>query len=428
LALVGAAGVLAPPPAPFLHCAADHPETTATKLSLAQAPECRVVAYDPFRLREALGEQGGLPEVSDDDLLRYQTRLEKHFDAGNMICAECYPLASVTQEDADGWHWKQKPLQAARFCLSVAPKATLEHRLGEPSPQEGVEDAYEGTIIGDYSVNGDAPGRIPGLLGLTGDGRYHIAGSRGDEYGVVMTATGLNHTGTQLPRKAAVYLAVDGINTLGQAVELPTRARRWLAQSGGRTVINGWQLDGDQGRWFKFVSLENSVAVRLGRTKNVGQITALVYLEKDGGCPDGPLCSGLDNDHCPVTDVTPPCRCYLKGEAEPVDCTEASKCRPCVKFVESCKCFDKSGRKRPACHPRKCYLEDGSRVPFGGRARCVKSHTVLKYLGSASGDGGGSVESAMATGEGRKFKQAIRSVELEMEPTPWAVLTIHYGK
>jgi hypothetical protein len=258
---------------------------------------------------------------------------------------------------------------------------------------------------------------------------YIVTAVKGMEYSIKMFSLGVNHTGTNIPRRMAVHLSVDGVNTLGEAVTLPTQGKRWLLDSKGVLEIPGWQLDDGIARRFKFVTLDESVAYRLGQTESVGQVTALFYLEKDKGCPKGPLCRPVAKKDCKEDDVTPSCQCFQKDSEYSISCEDAGTCKNgCVRFDEPCTCFDKSGKKRLDCSKAKrCYTEDHEPIwKFGEKCSSkhlqpVKNNTILHFIGSA-----GTQENNLATGEGQQIAHPVENVQMEMETEPTAVLTIHY--
>ncbi len=82
------------------------------------------------------------------------------------------------------------------------------------------------------------------------------------------------------PRRVAVALAVDGLNTIDARSTTAARARKWVLDPWQTVVIEGWQVSGSTARRFVFTTEASSYGAWLGRTENLGVIEAVVYPER----------------------------------------------------------------------------------------------------------------------------------------------------
>lgn len=80
-------------------------------------------------------------------------------------------------------------------------------------------------------------------------------------------------------RRVAVALLIDGLNSLGQARELPSEAQKWVLDPKEKVVIDGWQVDSETVRQFVFTGAESSLAHQKGFCEDIGLITACFYPE-----------------------------------------------------------------------------------------------------------------------------------------------------
>jgi hypothetical protein len=105
-------------------------------------------------------------------------------------------------------------------------------------------------------------------------GTTYIEALRGREYVLRLT--------NPLPRRVAVALAVDGLNTIDARHTSPEDARKWVLEPYQTIEITGWQVSPTQARRFFFTSEPESYGAFLGRTDNLGVIEAAVFRER--GC------------------------------------------------------------------------------------------------------------------------------------------------
>jgi len=82
------------------------------------------------------------------------------------------------------------------------------------------------------------------------------------------------------PRRIAVALAVDGLNTIDARSTTARAARKWVLDPWQTVVIEGWQVSGSTARRFVFTTEAHSYGAWLGRTENLGVIEAVVFSER----------------------------------------------------------------------------------------------------------------------------------------------------
>ncbi len=80
--------------------------------------------------------------------------------------------------------------------------------------------------------------------------------------------------------RVAVALSVDGLNTIDARRTSAGDARKWVLGPHETMVISGWQTDMNHARTFVFTSEQESYAQWLGKTQNVGIISAVFFRER----------------------------------------------------------------------------------------------------------------------------------------------------
>jgi hypothetical protein len=80
--------------------------------------------------------------------------------------------------------------------------------------------------------------------------------------------------------RVAVALSVDGLNTIDARHTTASDARKWVLDPHETITISGWQTSMSQARRFFFTTEELSYAQRLGRSENLGIISAVFYRER----------------------------------------------------------------------------------------------------------------------------------------------------
>ncbi len=108
-------------------------------------------------------------------------------------------------------------------------------------------------------------------------GTTYIEALRGREYLLRLT----NPT----PRRVAVALAVDGLNTIDARHTDPQSAAKWVLEPYGSVEIAGWQVSGREARRFFFTTERSSYGAWLGATDNLGVIEAVFFAEREAVVP-----------------------------------------------------------------------------------------------------------------------------------------------
>src|SRR5215210_575371 len=82
-----------------------------------------------------------------------------------------------------------------------------------------------------------------------------------------------------LPVRVAVALSVDGLNSIDARHTSAWDASKWVIEPYGTIRISGWQMSSSRARRFYFTTERDSYAARLGRASNLGVITAVFFRE-----------------------------------------------------------------------------------------------------------------------------------------------------
>jgi hypothetical protein len=85
---------------------------------------------------------------------------------------------------------------------------------------------------------------------------------------------------TPLGERVAVALSVDGLNTIDAKHTDASQAAKWILDPYESITISGWQVNDQQARQFYFTTEEKSYGARLGKTANLGLISAVFFRER----------------------------------------------------------------------------------------------------------------------------------------------------
>jgi len=85
-----------------------------------------------------------------------------------------------------------------------------------------------------------------------------------------------NRTGERI----AVALAVDGLNSIDAKTTTARAASKWIIDPYGTVTISGWQTGPATARRFFFTTEQDSYGAWLGKTSNLGLISAAVFRQK----------------------------------------------------------------------------------------------------------------------------------------------------
>ncbi|MGE5235846.1 MAG: hypothetical protein ACM3O7_05840 [Acidobacteriota bacterium] len=83
-----------------------------------------------------------------------------------------------------------------------------------------------------------------------------------------------------LPVRVAVALAVDGLNTIDARHGDAAGASKWVLGPYQTIEISGWQVNGQEARRFFFTGERHSYGAWLGKTADLGVIEAVFYRER----------------------------------------------------------------------------------------------------------------------------------------------------
>jgi hypothetical protein len=77
-----------------------------------------------------------------------------------------------------------------------------------------------------------------------------------------------------------VALSVDGLNTIDARQTTAADARKWVLDPYQTVTINGWQTSQTEARRFEFTTEARSYAQAIGKTANLGVISAVFFKER----------------------------------------------------------------------------------------------------------------------------------------------------
>jgi hypothetical protein len=106
-------------------------------------------------------------------------------------------------------------------------------------------------------------------------GRVYVEAVEGEEYALRLT--------NPLPVRVAVALSVDGLNTIDARRTTARDASKWVIPPYGSITVSGWQMSSTRARRFYFTNERDSYANKLGRPSDMGVITAVFYRERREG-------------------------------------------------------------------------------------------------------------------------------------------------
>jgi len=146
-------------------------------------------------------------------------------------------------------------LIAACLALAAGPRAGASAFPARPA----VPDV-------DILVNGAAQSRY------AHDGRWYIEALKGREYSIRLR--------NPFAVRVAVALSVDGLNTIDARETTANDARKWVLGPYETITISGWQTSQTVARRFEFTTEERSYGQALGKTTNLGVISAVFFKER----------------------------------------------------------------------------------------------------------------------------------------------------
>jgi hypothetical protein len=103
-------------------------------------------------------------------------------------------------------------------------------------------------------------------------GRWYVEALKGREYAIRIR----NPYGVRV----GVALSVDGLNTIDARQTTAGDARKWILAPYETVTISGWQTSRTEARRFEFTTEEHSYGQALGKTANLGVISAVFFKER----------------------------------------------------------------------------------------------------------------------------------------------------
>jgi len=137
--------------------------------------------------------------------------------------------------------------------------------------------AYSGTTLADSRTDRLVP-EIDVLVGgkpqpqYRHGGRLFVEALKGREYQIRLR--------NPYDVRVAVALSVDGLNTIDARETTANSARKWVLGPHQTVVLSGWQVSQNAARRFEFTTEEQSYGQTLGKTANLGIITAVFFKER----------------------------------------------------------------------------------------------------------------------------------------------------
>ena len=234
------------------------------------------------------------------------------------------------------------------FLLVAASPAT-PGPASDPGPRPTVDVLVGGSRLPSYPARGTV----------------YIEALKGREYEIRLR--------NPYPVRVAVALSVDGLNTIDARHTSAQAARKWVLGPYETVTISGWQTSMTDARRFEFTSEEQSYGAWLGKTNDLGVITAVFFRER---VPERQL--SAQSMAVPRADAPVPAQ---------------------------------AGQNRDKSIPA---AEAGPASPVGAASK------------QAAGTPAPAADEYAATGIGRRTEHAVRQVYLDLEPTPAASVSIRY--
>lgn len=110
------------------------------------------------------------------------------------------------------------------------------------------------------------------------DGRWYVEARKGREYAIRLR--------NPYAVRVAVALSVDGLNTIDARETTAADARKWVLGPYETVTISGWQTSQMEARRFEFTTEARSYGQALGKTANLGVISAVFFKERVPPLPD----------------------------------------------------------------------------------------------------------------------------------------------
>ena len=146
-------------------------------------------------------------------------------------------------------------LLAAGLALAAAPRADMSASSIRPASAD-VELLVDGAPQPRYAH----------------DGRWYVEARKGRGYAIRLH--------NPYPVRVGVALSVDGLNTIDARESTAADARKWVLGPYETVTISGWQTSQTEARRFEFTTEERSYGRALGKTANLGVVSAVFFKER----------------------------------------------------------------------------------------------------------------------------------------------------
>jgi hypothetical protein len=157
-------------------------------------------------------------------------------------------------------------LIAATLALAAAPPTVMSSFALRASEDKSASTPPRAAEVVDILVDG------AGQPLFAHDGRWYVEARKGREYAIRLR--------NPYPVRVAVALSVDGLNTIDARETTAAGARKWVIDPYETIVISGWQTNQREARRFEFTTEEKSYGQALGKTANLGVISAVFFKER----------------------------------------------------------------------------------------------------------------------------------------------------
>jgi hypothetical protein len=154
---------------------------------------------------------------------------------------------------------------APRATLASASATVITPDPPEPQPPVVRNGGFEVEVLVD--------GRP--LEEYAARGRSYVEALEGEEYELRIR--------NPLGVRVAVALSVDGMNTIDARRSSAWDGSKWVIGPYQTITIGGWQMSSARARRFYFTTERDSYGAKLGRTANLGVISAVFFRERQSG-------------------------------------------------------------------------------------------------------------------------------------------------
>lgn len=213
-------------------------------------------------------------------------------------------------------------------------------------------------------------------------GTRYVEALEGREYSVRLG----NRTGERI----AVALSVDGLNVVDAKTTTAREGSKWILDPWETIILDGWQTGSGTARRFFFTTEDRSYGAWLGRTRDLGVVTAAVFRER-------------------YPHPLPPPPPYYEPQWGPESDSSGSG--------ESTRRQSARAKEAPASAPTEA-------PPSAGRDDAAVESHASKRSGNVAQPRPS--DDYAATGIGRELDHRVRRVRFDAQDRPAAVLTVRY--